>query len=150
MEDSQDKENKNYHENTTPRLVTCYSCNYKFSERANACPKCGSVQTKTCQVCHSLIPASSSECPECGDPSPFFIQNINEKNSETNSLHNQIIKEAEGKTVIKRILITAPFVLFIMLIVGAVKELMQPGLLRGVVIVICFLSIFKFWGWIKD
>lgn len=151
MEDSHDNENKNCPKNTNPRLVTCHSCNNKFSERANACPKCGSAQSKTCQVCHSLIPVASSECPECGDPSPFFIQDINQKNSEPNSPHNnQIAKEVEGKTVIKRILITAPFVLFIMLIVGVVKEQMQPGLLRGAVIVICFLSIFKFWGWIKD
>jgi len=62
----------------------------------------------------------------------------------------QTMHDGESKSVMKRILITAPFVLFIMLIVGAVKELMQPGLLRGVIIVICFLSIFKFWGWIKN
>jgi hypothetical protein len=62
----------------------------------------------------------------------------------------QTTHDGEGKSVMKRILITALFVLFIMLINGAVKELMQPGLLRGMIIVICFLSIFKFWGWIKD
>lgn len=150
MKDSHDEENKNYHGNKNPRLVICHSCNNKFSERAKTCPKCGSVQTKPCQVWHSLIPAASSQCSECGDPSPFFIQNNNQNNSETNSKYNQIGQEAEGKTGIKRILITAPFVLFIILIVGAVKELMQPGFLRGVIIVICFLSIFKFWGWIKN
>jgi|GEM_PF-6048860 len=150
MENSHDEENKNYHGNTNPRLITCDSCNNKYSERAKACPRCGSVQAKPCQICHSLIPAASSQCPECGDPSPFFIQNNNQKNPEIYSKDNQIFQETEGKTVIKRILITAPFVLFIMLIVGAVKELMQPGLLRGVIIVICFMSIFKFWGWIKN
>lgn len=150
MKDSHDKENKNYYGNENQRLVICQSCNNKFSERAKTCPKCGSVQSKACQVCYSLIPVASSQCPECGDPSPFLAQNNNQKNSGSYSEQNQMIQETEDKTVIKCILITAPFVLFIMLIVGAVKELMQPGLLRGAIIVICFLSIFKFWGWIKN
>jgi len=150
MEDFHDKENKKDHVNTPPQLVTCHSCNNKFSERAQACPKCGSAQTKSCQVCHSLIPAVSSQCPKCGDPSPFYVQNNNQENPEKIATNYQTTHDGEGKSVMKRILITAPFVLFIMLIIGAVKELMQPGLLRGMIIVICFLSIFKFWGWIKD
>jgi len=142
MDDNHDKENKNYYKNATPRLIICYSCNNKFSERAKACPECGAIQTKECKVCHSLIPAASSQCPECGDPSPFFIQDNNQKKPGTNRLQTHIVNETKSKTVIKRLLITAPFVLFIMLIVGAVKELMRSGLLRGVIIVLCFLSIF--------
>lgn len=134
-----------------PRLVTCHSCNSKFSERAKSCPKCGTIQTQLCQVCHNLIPIESSQCPECGDPSPFLIhENDRKKTLGTNSFQPHIVQAPEGRTVIKRILITIPFLLFIALIVGVIKEVMESGLLRGVIIIVCFLSIFKFWGWIKD
>ena len=56
----------------------------------------------------------------------------------------------KGRTIIKRILLTIPFVLFITLIVGIIKELMEPGVIRAIIIISCFLSVFKFWSWLKN
>lgn len=65
------------------------------------------------------------------------------------SFQPHIVQSHEGRTIIKRILITMPFVLLIALLVGVIKELIAPGLLRWIIITFSFLSIYKFWSWSK-
>jgi RNA polymerase subunit RPABC4/transcription elongation factor Spt4 len=62
-----------------PLLINCPSCNCFISKRANACPQCGTIQTKECQVCQRLIPAESSKCPDCGDPYPDYVASSQNK-----------------------------------------------------------------------
>ena len=61
-------------------LAECLECKAKISDKANACPKCGSTDpfqknqpdtTGICPECGSKISTSVPECPECGCPEPF-------------------------------------------------------------------------------
>lgn len=65
------------------RLITCNLCGNQLSERASACPKCGTILKKTCHVCHNEISLNSIICPECGDPSPFRINTRRTDNKKT-------------------------------------------------------------------
>ena len=126
-------------EHSPPEVITRYDETNQANKKSN--PKIPKHVTKT---------SGLKKNAQGSHNSPRLDQDQSNINAESYLKQNQIVQETEDKTVIKRILITVPFVLFIMLIVGAVQELMQPGLLRGAIIVICFLSIFKFWGWIKN
>lgn len=51
-------------------LINCEKCGHIVSDRAPACPKCGSpVKRNTfCTDCGRQIPNGMSACPNCGDP----------------------------------------------------------------------------------
>lgn len=66
-------------------LITCESCNHRFSRRANKCPKCEWVPTDICGICKSKILSDSKFCPECGDPSPF----LNQESSFDTTINNK-------------------------------------------------------------
>lgn len=125
-------------------LTECSSCKQSISARVNICPKCGEEQAKECLICNNLIPSQSSNCPECGDPSPFSTQ-------ENNQVKEEYILEQHGdNNTVKSILIAIPCVIFIALFVSAVNDLMDPGFLRLVIILLAFYLTFKSWEWLKN
>lgn len=51
-------------------MITCPECGAQISDKATACPKCGSpiVVKKKCEECGAELPDGATKCPSCGAP----------------------------------------------------------------------------------
>jgi len=126
-------------------MAECPSCKKSISVRATICPKCGVKPAQECLICNNLIPSQALNCPECGDPSPFKSTDSNKEAGEEYKL------EASGdKNTLKTILIVIPCFIFYALFVSVVNELMEPGLLKLLIVLLGLYLTFKIWDFLKN
>ena len=72
-------------------LVECKVCGEKISDKASACPHCGSVLIENnrgknnlnlCEECKTEVPADAKVCPACGCPVNVINETISDDNSK--------------------------------------------------------------------
>jgi len=87
------------------------------------------------------------------DPNPFKedIKGNDFKKAPVEEVAETLISDASGeKSLVKPVLLTIAFGILVTLLIGITKESMPPGFPRAIIIIVCFLSIYKFWGWVKN
>jgi len=73
------------------------------------------------------------------------------KEASVKEVAETLISDTSGeKSLIKPVLLTVAFGILVTLLIGIIKESMPPGFPRAIIIIVCFLSIYKFWGWVKN
>jgi hypothetical protein len=86
------------------------------------------------------------------DPNTFKedIKGNDFKEAPVEEVAETLISDASGeKSLIKPVLLTTAFMIPVALLIGILKESMSPGFPRAIIIIVCFLSIYKFWRWVK-